>query len=668
MTKRLLLPVLALCLASCQQQSTQSNIQELSSPDGKNQIRFELNGEGPSYSVSRGDIEIITPSTLGFVLQDNDSLLKNFEISGVEHTSFDETWEQLWGENRLIKNKYNQLIVHLQEKIGDKRRLDIHFRAFDDGVAFRYVFPEQGIQDSIFIMDELTTFNLKDDGTAWWIPAYQEQRYEYLFEASPVSSLDTVHTPLTIESHSGLTLSFHEANLVDFASMTLFPQSGTNLKVDLVPWADGVKVRSEDSFTSSWRTLQIAEQDKDLIASNMILNLNEPSKLENTDWIEPYKYIGIWWGMHIGKYTFWESENQGATTQNAKEHIDYAKELGVDHLLIEGWNKGWTPSWYESKLHVFNFTQEAANFDLEEVTQYAADNGVKIVGYHETGANVTNYLEQIDDAFALYNKVGIEDVKIGHVGSLLNMKEWHHGQFAVNYFHYVLEKAAEHQLTVFFHEPIKATGERRTYPHMMAREGARGIEYNAWSEGNPPNHTTILPFTRFLGGPMDFTAGILDVEISQGYPGRRVHSTAAKQLALLVVVFSPVQMLADLPENYIDKPEFQFLSDVPVNWEHTKILNGEIGQYITTVRKDIDSDDWYLGSLTNEDAREVEISLSFLDDNATYQAQIYEDAQGTDYQNNPSKVNIRTLEVSAEDMMTLELAASGGTAIRFKKM
>lgn len=668
MIKRLsIFPALLILLISCEQQD-EKTVHELTSPDGQNKISFELTNNSPRYSVSHGETEVISPSKMGFVFRDNDSLSRNFEITSVEESSYDETWEQVWGEKKNIRNNYNQLVVNLQERNDKQRKLEVQFRAFDDGVAFRYVYPEQGIKDSIFIMDELTTFRLKDNGKSWWIPAYHEQRYEYLYEASLVSDLDTVHTPLTIESESGLAISFHEANLTDFSSMTLAQTSGTELKADLVPWADGVKVRTTESFTTPWRTIQIGEEPKDLITSYLILNLNEPNKIEDTSWIEPLKYLGIWWGMHIGKYTFWEGQNHGASTKNAKEHIDYANQLGIDHLLIEGWNKGWTPSWYENAMHQFSFTESTDDFDLKEVTDYAAENGVQIIGYHETGSNIDNYLKQIDSAFALYNKMGIRDVKIGHVGSMLNMKEWHHGQFGVNYFRYVLGKAAEYKLTVLFHEPIKDTGERRTYPNMMAREGARGIEYNAWSEGNPPDHVTILPFTRFLAGPMDFTAGILDVEISQGYPGRRVHSTAAKQLALLVTVYSPIQMLADLPENYVGKPEFQFLKDVPMDWEDTKVLNGEIGQYITTVRKDIDSDDWYLGSITNENSRDLEISLSFLDEGATYQAQSYADAEGTGLNNNPSEVKVTNKKVTSEDSLTLELGESGGTAIRFKKL
>ena len=640
----------------------------LSSPEGKNSIQFDMNGGSPHYSVNHGATKVILPSSMGFVFKDQDSLQNGLEVINVEESSEDTTWEQVWGEKKEIRNNYNQLTVHLKEKANKERKLDIQFRAFDDGIAFRYVFPEQGIKDSIFIMDELTTFNLAEDGKAWWIPAYDEQRYENLFTASPVSTLDTVHTPLTVESNNGLAISFHEANLADFASTTLAHTQGTSLKTDLVPWADGVKVRTVDNFTTPWRTLQIADHPTELITSYLILNLNEPNTIKDTSWIKTFKYLGIWWGMHIGKYTFWEGDKQGATTKNARKYIDYTKELGIDYLLIEGWNKGWTPAWYENAMHQFSFTEEADNFSLKAVTDYAAENDVEIVGYHETGSNLHNYLKQIDSAFALYKERGINTVKIGQVGAKLNMKEWHHGQFGVNYYRYVVKKAAEYGLEIYFHEPIKDTGERRTYPNMMAREGARGQEYNAWSEGNPPAYTATLPFTRLLAGPMDFTPAVFDVEVKEGYPGRRVHSTTAKQLALMVVFYSPLQMLADLPENYIDKPAFQFLKDVPTDWEDTKVLNGEIGKYITTVRKDIDSNDWYLGTITNEKARDLNIQLDFLDRDATYEAQIYADAPGTGHQNNPTAVTIYTKEVTAADSLSLLLGESGGAAVRFKKL
>ena len=663
--KSLTIVLLVFLNVSCSNQNKEV-VHEISSPDAKNKITFTLSNGIPSYAVSHNDISVLNKSNLGFVFKNNDSLNKSFDLITVDQSAFDETWEQVWGEKKSIRNHYNQFTVTLQEKMEGKRKLEIQFRAFDDGVALRYLYREQGI-DSLVIMDELTTFNLSDDGDAWWIGAYQDNRYEYLTNKSLLSTLDTVHTPLTIKSQNGLFLSFHEANLKDFASMTLARTNGTELKADLVPWADGDRVKTNGSFTTPWRTIQIAEKPGDLITSYLVLNLNDPNKLTDTSWIKPGKYLGIWWGMHIGKYSFWESPIQGATTKNAIEYIDYCKKFGIDHLLIEGWNKGWTPAWYENAMHMFSFTKEADNFNLKKVTDYAKENGVSIIGYHETGSNIINYLEQIDEGMSLYKELGIHDVKIGQVGSRLNMKEWHHGQFGVNYYRFVLEKATQYQLTVNFHEPIKGTGERRTYPNMMSREGARGQEYNAWSEGNPPSHTATIPFTRMLAGPMDFTPGVLDVDIKQGFEGRDVHTTAAKQLALYVVLYSPIQMLADLPENYDGHPAFKFLQDVPVDWLDTKVLNAEIGEYITTVRKDKFSDDWYLGSLTNEKSRLFTIDLSFLDSDTSYEAEIYADADGITWNNNASEIAISKIAVTSTDTLELHLAEGGGTAIRFAK-
>ena len=667
MIQKKLIALLLFVAISGFSQSKKSNF-EVISPDGKNKIKFELVKNAPKYAVSHGKIEVITPSDMGFLLKGNENLSTDFEIKSVKNSTFDETWEQVWGEKKNIRNHYNQLVVELQQKGKNKRKLEIQFRAFNDGIAFRYVYPKQNVKDSIFIMDEKTTFNLKEDGKAWWIPANRENRDEYLFKDAPVSTLDTVLTPLTIESKSGLALSFHEANLVDFASMTLVNTTGTQLKSDLVPWADGVKVRVKETFTSSWRTLQIGEKSSDLITSYLILNLNEPNKLKNTSYFKPYKYFGIWWGMHIGKYTFWESDKQGATTKHAEEYIDFTAKEGFHHLLIEGWNKGWTPAWYENHMHMFSFTKSADNFDIEKVVAYGKKKDVALIGYHETGSNLINYLKEVDEGFALYKKLGMHSVKIGHVGSKLNMKENHFGQFGVNYFRYILEKAAEYDLAVLYHESIKDTGERRTFPNMVSREAARGQEYNAWSEGNPPNHLTIIPFTRLLSGPMDFTPGIFDVEVKQGFSGKRVHGTAAQQLALYVTIYAPIQMMADLPENYEGKPALQFLKDVPTDWEDTKVLEGKIGQYITTVRKDRNSADWYLGTITNENARDANVSLSFLDPNATYEAQIYADANGTDETHNPAAIAISKKTVKASDSLKLHLGGAGGTAIRFKKI
>ncbi len=639
----------------------------VSSPREVNSITFKLDDGKPLYSVNHGELAVINPSALGFVFSDDDTFHSDFELLNHETSSFVETWEQVWGEKRYIRNNYNQLSVTFQEKEDKKRKLEVQFRAFDDGVAFRYLFPEQGITDSIFIMDEITEFNLASNGDSWWIPAYRDNRYEYLYEKTLVSDIDTVHTPYTIKSENGLFLSLHEADLIDFASMTIEGMQGTSLKCNLVPWSDGVKVKTKAPFKTPWRTIQIGDKPGDLITSYLILNLNEPNKIEDLSYIRPSKYLGIWWGMHISKYTFWESPKHGASTKNSKMYIDYCQKLGIDRLLIEGWNKGWTPAWYENAMHMFSFTQSTDDFDLEEVVKYGDSKGVKLIGYHETGSNLINYLKQIDDGMALYQKNGIHDIKIGQVGSRLNMKEWHHGQFGVNYYRFVLNKAADYQLAVNFHEPIKDTGERRTYPNMMSREGARGMEYDAWSDGNPPDHTLILAFTRMLSGPMDFTPGIFDLNEEQGFNNRKVHTTLAKQLAYYVTLYSPIQMLADLPDNYVDHPAFQFLSDVPGDWEDTQVLNGEIGEYLTTVRKDRNSDDWYLGSMTNKDGRELTLNLEFLGE-GNYEAQIYADAPGISWENNPEEVVNSKQEVNINSTLELKLAPGGGAAIRFKKL
>ena len=660
-----LLAALVFLLVNCA--TEESKTAWVASPDGKNTIQFEVIDGVPFYAVNHSEIGAVKPSKLGFIFKDGDIFNSGFIVADVKTSSFEETWEQVWGEKHFIENKYNELVITLQEKSDAKRKLEVQFRAFNDGVALRYNVPEQGITDSIFIMDECTEFNLASGGNAWWIPAYRDNRYEYLYEKTKIAEIDTVHTPVTFQCDNGLYLSLHEANLVDFASMTIEQTEGNSLKCNLVPWSDGVKVKTTAPFKTPWRTIQIVEKPGDLITSYIILNLNEPNSLTDLSWIQPRKYLGIWWGMHISKYTFWESEKHGASTKNAKWYIDYCQKLGIDRLLIEGWNKGWTPAWYENAMHMFSFTQSTDDFNLEEVVKYGDSKGVKLIGYHETGSNLISYLAQIDSGMALYQRMGIHDIKIGQVGSRLNMKEWHHGQFGVNYYRYVLKKASEYQLAVNFHEPIKDTGERRTFPNMMSREGARGMEYDAWSDGNPPDHALKLVFTRMLAGPMDFTPGIFDLNEEQGFNNRSVHTTLAKQLAYYVTLYSPIQMLADLPDNYDGNPAFQFLRDVPVDWYDTKVLNAEIGEYVTTARKDMKSDDWFLGSMTNEKAREFIVNLDFLGE-GNYEAQIYADAPGTTWQNEPEKVNVSTIQVTKDSTLPIVLGEGGGQAVRFKKL
>ncbi len=654
-TSVILFVVISLSCFNCSVQEKS----QISSPDGDIVMEFWLEKGSPFYSASYKDKEIVSPSALGIVLENNDTISAKLNVIDTKCESVDETWEQVWGQQHVVRNNYNGEKFTLAKKEGSNRIIEIEFRVFNDGIGFRYSIPEQENMDTIIIIDELTEFAMVDNHQAWWIPALKDNRYEYLYNCDPVSDLDTVHTPLTMEAADGKVISIHEAALIDYAGMTLANTGNNVLKCYLAPLSNGNKVEADSPLKTPWRTIQVADSAADLITSTMILNLNEPNKIENTSWITPMKYLGIWWGMHIGKYSFWESNNHGASTTNSKEYIDYCGDLGIDNLLIEGWNIGWTPQWYENRMHVFSFTEGTSDFDFDEVTDYADKKGVNVIGYHETGSNIINYISQIDSGMTMYHDAGMNSVKIGQVGSKLNMEEWHYSQFGVNYYQFVLDKAADYQLTVNFHEPVKPTGLSRTYPHLMAGEGARGQEYNAWSEGNPPEHTVIIPFTRLLGGPMDFTPGIFDITST------RVHTTIAKQLALYLTIYSPIQMLADLPENYIGNPAFKFLQDVPVDWDTTYVVNAKIGDYYTVARKDIDSDDWYLGSITDENDRSFTIDLDFLDNGKEYEAQIYSDGKDAEYDKNPESIDIITKTVSNNSQLTLNLAKGGGQAIRF---
>ncbi len=636
------------------------------SPDKKVNLTFKLDETRPCYLINVEDKPVILTSALGFKLKYRDPLDSNFVIKDYEEATVDQTWEQPWGEKRIIRNNYNQLTVFLEEAGNLNRKLNIVFRVYNDGVGFRYEIPQQENMDSLFIMDEKTEFVFSDNHFAWWIPAYRDNRYEYLYRKSPINKLDTVHTPLTIETGDGRFLCIHEANLTDYASMTLAKIKENTLKCDLVPWSDGIKVKSVVPMVTPWRTIQIAENPGDLITSYLVLNLNDPNKLGDVSWIKPMKYIGIWWSMHTGLYTWEQSEKHGATTENTKKYIDFAARYGFGGVLVEGWNLGWDGNWPDNA-DKFNFTVPYDDYNLKELCEYASSKGVKIIGHNETAAGTGNYEKQMEDAFKLYQELGINAVKTGYVGTRLSKKEWHHGQYGVRHFRKVIETAAKYKIMVDAHEPIKGTGIRRIYPNMLSREGARGQEYNAWSPdgGNPPEHETILPFTRLLSGPMDFTPGIFDIMIKEK-PENRVNTTLAKQLALYVVIYSPLQMAADLPENYENNPAFQFILDVPVDWDDTRVLNGRIGDYITVVRKDRNSNDWYLGSVTDEDYRQFEIELSFLDNDKKYAAEIYADADEADWVTNPLAINISRKEVDMNSKIIVKLARGGGQAIRFK--
>jgi alpha-glucosidase len=637
--------------------------EEILSPDKTVKVQFTLEEGKAFYNVTYRRKQLIKKSRLGFVLKDLPALDKDFKVASTYTARFDETWSQPWGEVKNIRNQYNSLTIILEERSDLKRKLALEFRVYDDGVGFRYEIPEQPNLRNFIILDELTEFALTEDFSSWWIPAYgTEMDSEYLYKNSRVSDLkEKVTTPITFESTQNLFVSIHEAALIDYAAMALAPEGELRLKCDLVPWSNGNRVETFAPMKSPWRTIQVADTPGDLITSYLILNLNEPNKLTDVSWIKPGKYNGIWWGMHLTRQTWEGGPNHGATTQNVKELIDFASKHKLSAVLAEGWNEGWEGDWTISGN--FNFTKPYQDFDLEELSRYAKEKNIGLIAHHETGGNVENYERQLEDAFKLCERYGIQRLKTGYVNKLPS-GERHQGQFMVRHYHKVMETAARYKVMLDVHEPVKDTGLRRTYPNMMTREGVRGTEYEAWSTGNPPAHTTILPFTRGLAGPIDYTPGIFDIQFKNSSTFR-VHTTLAKQLALYVVIYSPMHMAADLPENYENNPAFKFIEDVPTDWEETKILDGRIGKYITTVRKDRHSNDWYLGSITNEEARTLDVKLDFLMKGKKYKAEIYQDGKDAHVDTNPLAIELKTIEVKSTDVLSLRLAAGGGCAVRF---
>lgn len=652
----------------------------VASPNRILEVQCWLDDDGqPFYSIQRLGSDVLKPSRMGFLLDGNLSLAEGFDIESHKGTTFDETWTQVWGEKKEIRNHYNELRINLKKSKSPKHKMSIVFRVYDDGIGFRYEIPNQSSLKSFKIIDEITEFAFSGDHQAWWIPAYQWNRYEYHYQESPLSKLDTVHTPLTMESEDGLFISIHEAALTDFASMTLAHSGDNTLIADLVPWSDGVKVKTGAPMVSPWRTLQIADNAGELITSYLILNLNEPNKLQDVSWIKPGKYVGIWWEMHLGTATWGSGEKHGATSANTRRYIDFAAEHGFDGVLVEGWNIGWDGDWIANG-DKFSFTRPYPDFDLEGLAAYALEKGVRLIGHHETAGGIINYEKQLRDAYKLYNRLGIRAVKTGYVRHANEIErldengkriagEWHHGQYMVRHYRKSVEEAVKHQIMLNIYEPIKDTGERRTYPNLLSREGAWGQEFNAWGGdgGSPTEHTSILPFTRMLAGPMDYTPGIFDLLFEKSRPENRVKTTLTHQLALYVVLYSPLHMAADLPENYEARPEpFQFIKDVPVDWEDTRVLHAQIGDYITTVRKDRHSDDWFLGSICDENGRVLSAPLHFLESDKQYVAEIYRDGPGADWREKPYDYEITEQLVDQSTVLSIRLAPGGGQAIRFR--
>lgn len=648
-------------------------VASVESPGKVLKVSLVLDGGTARYRVERLGDTVVEDSKLGFDLRDG-RLDRDFTLLGQQRHSVDDTWEQPWGERRLTRNHYNELTVQLAETTGSKRRLDVVFRVYDDGLGFRYVFPEQPNLHEAIIDDELTEFAIAQDSTAWWIPAGEPIHYEYLYQRTPLHEVPLVHTPMTLRSRDGLHVAIHEAALVDYAGMWLRRSGGQRLRAQLSPSAEGWKVRRTLPFATPWRTLQIADRAGGLVESDLILNLNEPNALGDVSWVKPAKYLGVWWSMHLDNESWATGPKHAATTAKTKKVIDFAAAHGFRGVLVEGWNPGWDGNWVGNG-YDFDFTRATPDFDIEALSAYGLNKGVHLIGHHETGCAIEHYEAQLGAALDLYARLGVDQFKTGYVcddgqvdrrnptGGPL-WREWHDGQFMARHHLKVVQEAARRHLSVNPHEPIKDTGLRRTYPNWISREGARGMEYNAWGQPpNPPEHEVNLVFTRMLAGPMDYTPGILSLK---GRHGQAIPSTLARQLALYVVLYSPIQMAADLPEHYLQHREaFRFIEDVAVDWEQSRVLDGEVGDYVTIVRRDRNSRDWFLGSITDEHGRVLPVSLGFLEPGVRYRAEIYRDGEGADFRSNPFAFMRETREVTSADALTLVLAPGGGQAIRF---
>ncbi len=649
----------------------------VASPDGRTVVTVFADGD-LAYSVARDGRPLVERSALGVVLADGDTLGGPMRAVGTERQSVDETWTQPWGEVETVRDHHNELAVRLATTGAPDRRMDLVVRVFDGGVGLRYVWPEQPALGAFEIVEELTEFALVGDPTAWFIRAQEENRYEYLYERMPLRrTANLMHTPLTMQYDGGPVVAIHEAALVDYAGMSLARTGRNTLRAHLTPWSTGVAVYAEAPHRSPWRMLLVGDAPGDLVTNYTMLNLNEPNALGDVSWAAPGKYVGIWWAMHLGRWTWGTGPDHGATTEHTRRYIDFAAEHGFDGVLVEGWNVGWDGDWLATGTRM-EFAHPTPDFDLEGLSAYARERGTRLVGHHETSGNGPHYEAEMDEAYALMDRLGIRAVKTGYVdfsmsypsvdapGAADTTYEWNYGQAYVRHYQRTVEAAARHRVALNIHESVKDTGLRRTYPNLMTREAARGQEYNSpGGGGNGPDHVPTLVFTRMLASPMDFTPGIFDLDAT-GPGANHVPTTLAGQLALYVVLYSPLQMAADLPENYAPHLDaFQFIEDVPVDWADTRVLEAQIGDFVTIVRKDRASDDWYLGAKTDGSVRTVDVALDFLDAGRAYAATLYRDADGADWQTNATAYAIETRTVRAGDRLSVPLAPGGGLAVRF---
>lgn len=673
------------------------NAQTVESPSKEIAVTFKLTAEGrPSYSVNYKNKPVIKESLLGIALKETEALETGFEITNTQNKSVDESWKPVLGEQSVIRNTYNQAVFSLVQKTTG-RKLDIVFKVYDEGVAFRYEFPKQDKLNYFIISDEKTEFNLAGNHKTFWIPGDYDSQ-EYVYNETKLSEIDNdklnlnngiavksiggryvVQSPLMMKSAEGLYLNIFEAAVVNYPVMHLdVNTSNFKIKSHLVPNAIGDKAYLQAPAVSPWRTIMVSDDARDIVGSKMILNLNEPSRIEDTSWIKPMKYVGVWWEMHVGVSTWDLSGTQdasqksvgkkphGATTENTKRYIDFAAKHGFDGVLVEGWNVGWEDWFGNWKEEVFDFVTPYPDFDIQQISDYAKSKNVKMIMHHETSGSVANYERRLDRALNVMKKYGYPAVKTGYVGKIIPRGEFHDGQSMVNHFNYVPQRAAEYKIMVNSHESSRPTGVSRTWPNYIAAEAARGNEFNGWSNGNPPTHETILPFTRLLGGPMDYTPGVFEIKMSHYDASKteQVHTTLAKQLALYVTMYSPLQMACDLPENYERYADaFQFIKYVAADWDESKYLEAEPGDYLTVARKAKGSENWFVGAITDENPRNTTISLDFLTPGKKYKAIIYQDGKTAHWEKNPINYEIKTIEVTSKSKLKLNLAAGGGTAI-----
>ncbi|MFC3594440.1 glycoside hydrolase family 97 protein [Novosphingobium piscinae] len=654
----------------------QAPVVTATSPDGALVLTVTTDQDARAvWSLTRQGKPLIGTSGLGFILTDGLNMVRGWTLLGSETAAVDQTWEQPWGERRFVRDHHRELLVRFRQADNQGGRLmNVRFRLFDDGIGFRYELPLQPGLQTARIADELSEFAIVPRGTAWWVTGLEWNREEQVYQRSPIDAVATAQTPLTMRLDDGTHLAFHEAALVDYAGMYLKRIEGQTFRSTLAPSSQGARVVRELPFATPWRTVRIAGNAAGLVESDLELNLNEPNRIGDVSWFKPMKYIGIWWGMIRGDWTWAEGPRHGATTERAKAYIDFAARNGFGGLLIEGWNKGWNGDWLGHG-DAFRFFEATPDFDLKAVTDYARQKGVQLIGHHETGGDIANYEAQLEAAMALYQARGVPAVKTGyvaHIGGIVapgerpgeTRMEYHEGQRMVQHHLKVVETAARYRIAVNPHEPVKDTGLRRTWPNWVAREGARGMEYNAWGQfANGPDHEPTLVYTRMLSGPMDFTPGVLSLE---GHDHAPLASTLAKQLGLYLALYSPIQMAADFIENLAAHPrELAFIRQVPADWAESHLIAGEVGDYAIFARKDRRSADWYVGGVNDATARTVDLALDVLEAGKTYTATIYKDGEGATYLTDARhRIAYETRTVRKGDRIAVALAPGGGVAIR----